>query len=151
MEILTIISAAIRGIGLLANNPALGGGSSVRFTEVNELLGILGGLIEAGSDAHGELKAFSEKIADMVREGRGPTRLEWESLRARSVAASETIQAAAAAVREEEEAEQPDPPDPAAAEAADLAEIAAIEATELERDLTDEELARLAELRGTDE
>ena len=40
------------------------------------------------------------------------------------------------------------------AEAARVAvaeEIAALEATELERDLTDDELARLAELRGTSE
>ena len=106
MEILTIISAAIRGIGLIANNPLLGGGSSVKFQEAAELLNILGGLVEAGSDAHDELKAFSETIAQMAEQGRGPTRAEWDNLRARSLAASETIQAAAAAIRDEEEEEE---------------------------------------------
>ena len=185
MGILTIISAAIRGIGLLSNNPALGGGSSVRFTELNELMGILGDLIDAGSDAHDELKAFSAKIAEMVEQGRGPTRIEWENIRSRSIAAHETIQEAAARIRREEEAEvaaaeatrvaEAEAAEAAfeaervaaeeaaaaevaeaeeAAEAARVAvaeEIAALEATELERDLTDDELARLAELRGTSE
>ena len=106
MEILTIISAAIRGIGLIANNPLLGGGSSVKFQEAAELLNILGGLVEAGSEAHDELKAFAATISEMAEQGRGPTRAEWDNLRARSLAAHETIQEAAAAIRGEEEEEE---------------------------------------------
>ena len=52
----------------------------------------------------------------MAKEGRNPTRAEWDALRARSDAAHELIQAAAAAAAEPEPEPEPEPdpePEPA--------------------------------------
>ena len=66
------------------------------------MLGMLGELLERGDEAHDELKAFTEVVAKIAEENRSPTRIEWQTLRGRSDAAHDVIQAAAAAAGEEE-------------------------------------------------
>ncbi len=102
MGILELILVAVRGLALVTNNPALGGASSVKMQEVSEMLGRLGELLERGDEAHDELKAFTEVVAKIAEENRSPTRIEWQTLRGRSDAAHDVIQAAAAAAGEEE-------------------------------------------------
>lgn len=102
MGIIELILVAVRGLSLVTNNPALGGASSIRMQEVSEMLGLLGELLERGDEAHDELKAFTEVVAKIAEENRSPTRLEWQTLRERSDAAHDVIQAAAAATTEEE-------------------------------------------------
>ena len=102
MGILELILVAVRGLALVTNNPALGGASSVKMQEVSEMLGMLGELLERGDEAHDELKAFTEVVAKIAEENRSPTRIEWQTLRGRSDAAHDVIQAAAAAAGEEE-------------------------------------------------
>ena len=106
MGIIELILVAVRGLALVTNNPALGGASSIRMEEASELLGLLGELLERGDEAHDELKAFAAEVEKIAKENRSPTRLEWDTLRGRSDAAHDVIQAAAAAVTEEEETEQ---------------------------------------------
>ena len=102
MGIIELILVAVRGLALVTNNPALGGASSIRMEEASELLGLLGELLERGDEAHDELKAFAAEVEKIAKENRSPTRLEWDTLRGRSDAAHDVIQAAAAATEEEE-------------------------------------------------
>ncbi len=106
MGALELILVAIRGLSVVTNNPALGGGSSSTLGEVSEFLGLLGELIERGDEGNEELKAFAQIIESMAAEGRNPSRVEWAALRARSNAAHDLIQAAAAEATPEPE---PDP------------------------------------------
>ena len=94
MGILELVMVAIRGLSLITNNPALGGGSSLRLQEASEFLNILADLVQAGDAGHKELVAFTETIQRMADAGTGPTKAEWAALRARSDAAHETLQAA---------------------------------------------------------
>ena len=118
-----LILVAIRGLALVTNNPALGGGSSVRMQEASELLGLLGELLERGDEAHDDLVAFTKVMEGMAKQGRAPSSAEWDALRDRSDAAHDVIQEAAAATEEEEKEEDessdipngttpPDPPPP---------------------------------------
>lgn len=97
-----LILVAIRGLALVTNNPALGGGSSVRMQEASELLGLLGELLERGDEAHADLVAFTKVMESMAKQGRAPSTAEWNTLRARSDAAHDVIQEAAAATEEPE-------------------------------------------------
>ncbi len=104
-----LILVAIRGLALVTNNPALGGGSSVRMQEASELLGLLGELLERGDEAHDDLVAFTKVMEGMAKQGRAPSSIEWDTLRARSDAAHDVIQEAAAATEEPEVATEPEP------------------------------------------
>ena len=102
MGIIELALVAIKGLSVVMNNPALGGGSSVQLREASDLLGLLGELLTRGDEAHDELVAFTKVVEDMAADGRQPTPAEWDTLRGRSDAAHDVIQAAAAATEEEE-------------------------------------------------
>ncbi len=108
MGILELALIAIKGLSLVTNNPALGGGSSVQLKEASELLGLLGELLSRGKEGHKELKAFTAVIEEMAETGRAPTVTQWEELRARSDAAHDVIQKAAAAAAEPEPTPEPE-------------------------------------------
>lgn len=114
MDFLSIGALILRSLQVIGNNPALGGGSSLRMDEISELLGIFGQLFERGDEALEELEAFADIVESMAKEGRAPTRIEWDTLRGRSDAAHETIQEAAVVAAEEleEEEEENNPPTP---------------------------------------
>jgi len=133
-----LILVAIRGLALVTNNPALGGGSSVRMQEASELLGLLGELLERGDEAHDDLVAFTEVMEGMAKQGRAPSTAEWDTLRNRSDAAHDVIQAAAAEVEEEEKRQ------------AIADEIAALEAID-DDERTEEQWNRLDELTAPPE
>lgn len=121
MNPLQLVLIAVRGLSLLTNNPALGGGSNLKLQQTSKLLDFLGELLERGDEAHTELKEFAETIQRMVDENRQPTPTEWAALQARSDAAHDVIQDARRRAEEEEVANQPDPepepePDPTPAE-----------------------------------
>jgi hypothetical protein len=83
MDPITLAIAAINGMSLVLNNPALGGGSSLRFDQASEILGLLGTLLNDESEsASEELKALTSMIEDMAENGRGPTRTELATLHA---------------------------------------------------------------------
>ena len=50
MNPIQLILIAIRGLSLITDNPALGGGSSVKLQETSKLLNFLGELLERGDD-----------------------------------------------------------------------------------------------------
>ena len=102
MGIIELVLVAIKGLSVVMNNPALGGGSSVRMQEASELLSFLGELLTRGDEAHDELVAFTKVVEEMAAKGRQPTTAEWNTLRGRSDAAHDVIQAAAAATTEAE-------------------------------------------------
>ncbi len=124
-----LILVAVRGLALVTNNPALGGGSSVRMQEASELLGLLGELLARGDEAHDDLVAFTKVMESMAKQGRAPSTVEWATLRGRSDAAHDVIQEAAAATEESE-------PEPEVATEPELS------------DLTNERLFEIAEERG---
>ena len=103
MGIVELALVAIKGLSVVLNNPALGGGSSVKLQDASELLALLGELLTRGDEAHDELVAFTKVVEDMAAEGRQPNKAEWNTLRGRSDAAHDVIQAAAAATEEETE------------------------------------------------
>ena len=102
MGIIELALVAIKGLSVVLNNPALGGGSSVKLQDASELLSFLGELLTRGDEAHDELVAFTKVVEGMAAQGRQPTTAEWDTLRGRSDAAHDVIQAAAAATEEEE-------------------------------------------------
>ena len=102
MGIIDLVLVAIKGLSVVMNNPALGGGSSVRMQEASELLSFLGELLTRGDEAHDELVAFTKVVEEMAAKGRQPTTAEWNTLRGRSDAAHDVIQAAAAVTTEED-------------------------------------------------
>lgn len=102
MGIIELALVAIKGLSVVLNNPALGGGSSVKLQDASELLSLLGELLTRGDEAHDELVAFTKVVEDMAAKGRQPSTEEWNTLRGRSDAAHDVIQAAAAATEEEE-------------------------------------------------
>jgi hypothetical protein len=115
MAILDLVLVAIKGLSLVTNNPALGGGSSLKLQEASELLSLLGELASRGKEGQKELKAFTATIEEMVANNRAPTVEEWEALRARSDAAHAVIQEAAAAAAKPKPKPEPEPepePDP---------------------------------------
>lgn len=117
MDPISLILLAVNGIRTVINNPALGGGSSVRFDEASELLGILGTLIGQGADGVDDLKKFTEVIESMAAQGRAPSSAEWDILRGRSDDAHARLQAAKEELLEETVTEEPEPtlelePDP---------------------------------------
>lgn len=142
MSLLQLIMVAVNGLSVITNNPALGGGSSVRMEQASELLALLGELIARGDEGHRELQEFADIIQRMAAEGTEPSRAEWDTLRARSDAAHGTIQDAAAAAEAEEAAEA------FAQGVAD--EIEALEAIP-EEDRTAEQQDRLDELTADPE
>ncbi len=102
MGIIELALVAIKGLSVVMNNPALGGGSSVRMKDASDLLALLGELLTRGDEAHDELVEFTQVVEDMAAKGREPTVAEWDTLRGRSDAAHDVIQAAAAAAGEEQ-------------------------------------------------
>ncbi len=94
MDPLSLIILAVNGIRTVIANPALGGGSSVKFDEASELLGILGVLIGQGADGLEDLKFFTEAIESMAAQGRAPSSEEWDIMRGRSDDAHARLQAA---------------------------------------------------------
>ncbi len=103
MDPISLIILAVNGIRTVIANPALGGGSSVKFDQASELLGILGVLISQGDDALDDLKAFTATIQSMAAEGRAPSSEEWDILRGRSDDAHARLQAAKEELLGEEE------------------------------------------------
>lgn len=92
MNPLELIHTAIRGLSILLNNPAFGGGSNLRFQEAAELLGMLDQILMRGEDAYEDLVELAETIQGMVDSNRAPTPAEWAALRARSDAAHAVLQ-----------------------------------------------------------
>ena len=92
MDPITMILTAISGIKLILNNPALGGGSSIRLDEASDLLGILAMIIEQGADGLDDLREFTALIQSMVKENRPPTQVEWDTWRSRGDAAHDRLQ-----------------------------------------------------------
>lgn len=137
MNIIQLILVAVRGISVLTNNPALGGGSNLRLQQASELLAMLGELLERGDEAHTELKEFTEVIEVMVEENREPTPAEWQALRDRSDAAHSTIQEAASAAEAEDKAEEE--------EEQRLKDEAEAEEQRLKEEALKEDLARLSD------
>jgi len=103
MDPLSLIILAVNGIRTVIANPALGGGSSVKFDEASELLGILGTLIGQGADGANDLKKFTEVIESMALQGRAPSSAEWDIMRGRSDDAHARLQAAKEELLGEEE------------------------------------------------
>lgn len=103
MDPISLILLAVNGIRTVINNPALGGGSSVKFDEASELLGILGTLIGQGADGVNDLKEFTEVIESMAAQGRAPSSAEWDIMRGRSDDAHASLQAAKEELLGEEE------------------------------------------------
>ncbi len=103
MDPISLILFAVNGIRTVINNPALGGGSSVKFDEASELLGILGVLISQCADGVDDLKKFSEIIESMAAQGRAPSSAEWDIMRGRSDDAHARLQAAKEELLEEED------------------------------------------------
>lgn len=112
MNPIQLILIALRGLSVITNNPALGGGSSIRLQETSKLLDFFAELLERGDEAHTELKEFAEVIKDMAEKGRAPSTAEWAALKERSDAAHDVIQAARRRAEEEEAASQPPVPEP---------------------------------------
>lgn len=104
MDPISLIILAVNGFRTVLNNPALGGGSSVRLDQASELLGILGTLIAQGADGMEDLKAFTATVQSMAAEGRAPNDQEWDVLRGRSDDAHARLQAAKEELLGEEEA-----------------------------------------------
>ncbi len=109
MDPISLILLAVNGIRTVIANPALGGGSSVKFDEASELLGILGTLIGQGADGVDDLKAFTEVIESMAAQGRAPSSDEWDIMRSRSDDAHARLQAAKEELLEETATEEPEP------------------------------------------
>jgi len=105
MDPISLAILAINGLSTVLSNPALGGGSSVKFGQASELLGILGTLISQGDDALDDLKEFTKSIEAMAEQGRPPSDDEWNIMRARSDDAHARLQAAKEELLEEEEPE----------------------------------------------
>ncbi len=103
MDPISLILLAVNGIRTVINNPALGGGSSVKFDEASELLGVLGTLIGQGADGVDDLKKFTEVIESMAAQGRAPSSAEWDIMRGRSDDAHASLQAAKEELLGEEE------------------------------------------------
>ena len=93
MDPISLIILAVNGMRTVLTNPALGGGSSLKFDQASELLGILGALIAQGADGMEDLKAFTATIQSMAASGRAPTRAEWDVMRGRSDDAHARLQA----------------------------------------------------------
>jgi hypothetical protein len=110
MDPISLAILAVNGLSTVLRNPALGGGSSVRLDQAAELLGILGTLLQEGDEAIEELKIFTKAIEDMVKEGRAPTKAEWDVLRTRSDDAHARLQKAKAALLPDPQPEpEPEP------------------------------------------
>ena len=109
MDPISLILLAVNGIRTVIANPALGGGSSVKFDEASELLGILGTLIGQGADGLDDLKFFTETIESMAAQGRAPNSEEWDIMRGRSDDAHARLQAAKEELLEETATEEPEP------------------------------------------
>jgi hypothetical protein len=112
MDPISLILLAVNGIRTVIANPALGGGSSVKFDEASELLGILGVLIGQGADGMDDLKKFTETIESMAAQGRAPSSAEWDIMRGRSDDAHARLQAAKEELLGEEEVDDEVPTDP---------------------------------------
>ena len=109
MNPITLAILAINSIRTVLANPFIGGGSSLRTDQASELLGVLGVLLEEGDDAIEKLEAFAKVVEAMAKEGRSPTKTEWDILRRRSDDAHQRLQD----VKEELLAEEPEPePEP---------------------------------------
>ena len=149
MDPISLILLAVNGIRTVINNPALGGGSSVKFDEASELLGILGTLIGQGADGVNDLKEFTEVIESMVAQGRAPSSAEWDIMRGRSDDAHARLQAAKEELLGEEEVDdevptpsepEPDPtPDPEPEVAEEPQADPEPESEVVEEDTTEEE------------
>lgn len=144
MGIVELALVAIKGLSVVLNNPALGGGSSVKLQDASELLALLGELLTRGDEAHDELVAFTKVVEGMAEEGRQPNKAEWDTLRGRSDAAHAIIQEAAAAT-EEEETEQVFLEDLTKAE---LFELAAEEGVSVPSSATKAQLVAALEANG---
>lgn len=82
MGIAEIVTLIIRGISILSNNKALGGGG-IGNTRTSFLLDTLAALIQGGEETWEDLKAFSTEIQALVDTNGEPTRGQWEAMIAR--------------------------------------------------------------------
>jgi hypothetical protein len=132
MDPLSLAIIAINGLGLVLNNPARGGGSSVKFAEAAELLGLLGAILTEGDDAYEDLKEFTAMITSMVEMSRDPSRVEWAALRARGQDAHDRLQEVKEEILGETETETPEEPTPAPEAPAETEEPSAAESEGVE-------------------
>ena len=93
MDPISLILLTVQSLGVVLHNPALGGGSSVKFDQASQILGILATFIMAGKAGEAHLRRLAEVVQKMKDESRGPSREEWASLVARRDAAHEALQA----------------------------------------------------------
>lgn len=78
---------ALRAIGLLMGNPALGGGSQLKAVQIQSLTDMLATLVEGGENTREELKRFAIEVETLAASGMPPSRGQWDSLIARDRAA----------------------------------------------------------------
>jgi len=76
-----VLLKALDRLQVVLANPALSGGSSLRTSEASEILRLIISLAQDGEDGGVELEGFVGTLTTMGEKGRGPTPLEWESIR----------------------------------------------------------------------
>ncbi len=133
-----LILLGLQSLATLAKHPALNDRSPAANDDIVEMLLLWSALIAEGSDAYDDLKEFTGVIQAMVAEQRGPSRAEWDVMEGRLGSAQARLAAVKAELTSEPTEEE--------LAAAKQAEIQELERLGLERDLTDEESARLVEL-----
>jgi hypothetical protein len=113
MDPISLILLTVQSLGVVLHNPALGGGSSVKFDQAASILGMLASLIMAGKEGEKGLIELAHMVQSMKDENRGPTPSEWATLVARQNAAHEQLQALKpeleAEVEQERAAKKTDP------------------------------------------
>lgn len=104
-----VVVKVLRWIGILAVNPALGGGGLSR-ERLATLAARLASLVEGGADTWEELKAFALEIRAMAETGAEPSAAQWQAMRGRDAVVRATLASRAEEletrerVREEREA-----------------------------------------------
>jgi hypothetical protein len=92
MDPITLILLTLQSLAVVTQNPALGGGSSLKLNEVSNLLNLLATFVLAGKAGEEHLQAFADTVAKMRDEHRAPTPNEWADLTARRDAAHQRLQ-----------------------------------------------------------
>jgi hypothetical protein len=93
MDPISLILMTVQSLSVVLNNPALGGGSSLKFDQASALLGSLASLILAGKEGEKQLRELALMVAAMKEENRGPRPDEWAALVERRELAHEQLQA----------------------------------------------------------
>lgn len=77
MDYAMLVATLVGQLALIAKDPALG----YRGQAITEALALLSTIIGKGEAARAELEALAAHVAQMVVEGREPTKPEWQTLR----------------------------------------------------------------------